>query len=581
MEKSKRLQLTSVYQTIVQQSYFPLLTGMITLLFYLIIVWVVLEPTAVWTVDTGAKWLQLDSLRWENGLFAYDIQYPNQETDPAFVFANDYKHNSLLSVVDGQLQLRRLPLFPLLTLPFYRLFGAYGLYILPAVGAALISVLTLLFVPQQDRRFSMWLLIAFASPVFFYAMLFWEHTPAAAVTLFAVWRAFQAPPITQLSNIWQWVGIGVLLGFAAYLRLEVLIFSLTFLGSCWLLLPKRRWGLVLAGAIVLLIMLFYQPLHGILFSQPVPENAAYVVRPGTYISTAGWRAISDLLVGTSLQSAAETGWWGLVWAAAAVITIVFSLISTQAVFVRWLRWVMLAVTAVIAATYLFESFNYHAAHGLLFTTPWLLLALFRSCELWQYNQPYLRVIVLTTLLGLLGYAIAIVGVRFGPPHGGLEWGARFAIVFYPFSAIMAGWDFQLNKLSIPKILIIGSLISLGIGFQMRGLTVLQQDKRVNHELNQAISATIEPIILTDIEWLPLNAAPIYDQKNIYLVDDSNLREWVKMMQANQLHHFTLVTFDNDLPQRIARMAAPDSVLITHDAQHFGHFFFFTLTLTPL
>ena len=556
------------------------MAGVISLLIYLLIAWVIIEPNAVWSVDTGAKWLQLENLRWENGRLAFNIQYPNQENDPSFLFAHNFTMSSLLGIVDGQLHLRRLPFFPLLTLPFYRLWGAYGLYVLPALGGAALSTLTLGCIPRPYRRFSMWLLIAFASPVCIYALLFWEHTPAAALTLFAVWWALRASPLTQPTKAWQWIGIGIIMGLAAYLRLEVLIFSLTFLGSYWLLSPTHRWALVLAGMVLILVMLPYQPLHAVLFGQPMPENATYVVRPGVYMETARWQAITDLLIGTSLAQAAETGWQGLVWAITAVIAILLSLLPLPTDWVRWGQWGAMGVTAVMAATFLFRPIYYAAAHGLLFTTPWLLLAICRSRELWQTNHIQLRIITLTTTLGLLGYAIAIVGVRFGPPHGGLEWGARFAIVFYPFLAIMAGWDFKLHKSSVVAMVIIGMLIALGVGFQMRGVSLIQQSKRINHELYQAMLQTAEPTILTDLQWLPLISAPIYYQKNIYLIGENNLSDWVEMAAEHELNHFTLITFNGRVPQQITQQT-PDYKVIIQDVRQFGHFIIFSLTLNPL
>jgi hypothetical protein len=569
----------SARQSLAQRPFFPLLAGAVALLLYLTVAWAALEPEAVWTIDTGAKWLQLDSLRWENGRLAFDIQYPNQDNDPAFLFAHNYRASSLLSVLDGRLHLRRLPLFPMLTLPFYCFLGAYGLYVLPALGGAAISLLTLSLIPRTERRLSIWLLVAFASPVFIYAVLFWEHTPAVAVAMSAVWWALRAPSHLRLDTAWQWAGVGALFGLAAYLRLETLIFSLTFLGVCWLLLPARRRGLVWAGLVLLLVMWLYRPLHANLFSQPVPENAAYVARPGDYTQRAGWRVLPDLLIGPAQEGAAETGWRGVVWAGTAVLAALLSFAPTTSALARRLGWGALAATAVLAAAFLFSPANYHAAHGLLFTTPWLLLAICRSRELWRRNRPRLRVIVLTTLLGLLGYALAIVFVRFGPPHGGLEWGPRFAIVFYPFLAIMAGWDLRWNKRNAPMLLAAGALIYLGVGFQLRGLAVLYQDKRINHELNQAIREDANDVILTDILWLPLNAAPLYNEKHIYLVDETNLSDWTTMAQANQITRFTLITIDASLSRRIAR-EMPDYTLVTQNARQFGHFLFFSLTLTP-
>jgi hypothetical protein len=86
-------------------------------------------------------------------------------------------------------------------------------------------------------------------------------------------------------------------------------------------------------------------------------------------------------------------------------------------------------------------------------------------------------------------------------------------------------------------------------------------------------------ILTDIWWLPLNAAPIYNQKNIYLVDEVTLSQWTEIAQANGLTHFTLITFNGDLPQQIGR-EMPDFRLTTQSARQFGSFLFFTLVLPP-
>jgi hypothetical protein len=125
----------------------------------------------------------------------------------------------------------------------------------------------------------------------------------------------------------------------------------------------------------------------------------------------------------------------------------------------------------------------------------------------------------------------------------------------------------------------GLLIYLGVGLQLRGLVVLYNDKQLNRTLNAAIVAAPYQTIVTDIWWLPLNATPIYPQKEIYLVNDASLPEWIGLAQTHQLSPFLLITFDETMPRRLRQLVTSGDVQI-REARQFGHFLFFTLTMTP-
>jgi multisubunit Na+/H+ antiporter MnhB subunit len=523
---------------------------------YLGLAWGLLVPQAVWSPDEGAKFLQLVSLRLENGQLITTIPYLGRALDPNLKYALTSPQKDILSILNGELTLLRLPVFPLLTLPFFRFLGLWGLYLLPALAGALTGLVSIKLLAPYERRLSMWLLIAFGSPIFIYATIFWEHTLAVALGLTGAWMAIRScregdtPIKTRPPSLFNWLLSGILLSVAVYLRLEMIIFAAALLFACLLLMQGRKWGPILAGGICVLTLLAYQPLFRTVFpGKTMPRNTEYVIKyPLAYLTQAQWRVIPDLLVGPGKDEAIEPGWLGGLWAVAAVIAIThaFSQSSTA----RHLCWFGLGISILVAFYFLINSATYRSAHGLLFTTPWALAGITRMPEVWKTHSQRARIIVLSTAIGLMGYTVAIVGFRASSPQGGLEWGARFAMVFYPLLALIALWEWKPGRRL--EMGLVWCLILLGLGFQVRGLWTIYHDKTINHSLNQVVLASPDDVVISDLWWLPLNAAPIYPQKAIFVAPSA---EAIARFATNALDHqvdqFTLVTLDPDLPADIS------------------------------
>ncbi|MFQ5855669.1 MAG: hypothetical protein ACE5LU_08520 [Anaerolineae bacterium] len=562
---------------------FPIAGGLLALLVYLGIAWFVLPPQALWSPDEGAKLLQLQNLRLDNGRLAYDITYPGRALDPDLQFAQIHPSHGLLRIRDHAMFFQRLPLFPLLVLPLFRWFGFFGLYLLPAIGGAFIGVLALGLLERRDRRFAMWILIAFGSPVLIYATIFWEHTVATSLGLAGAWLALRIHPIGRaapLRTILGWIAVGIVLGIGVYIRLEIVLFAVALLMAYWVVVREGRWGPLWAGASLGLTTLPYVPLHQAMFGQGVPDNARYLFYPFLYLRRARWHAVPDLLIGPFRDGAIDPGFLGELWAVAAVMALAYSFGSLNSSVARTLRLIGLGITAVVGAIFLFTSSPYRSAHGLLFTTPWALLGLCRAHEIWQRGDRRARIVVLSTILGLVVYVVGLIGLRASSPHGGLEWGARFALTFYPLLALMAAWDLGSKRRDVKTLVVTGALMFLGVGFQTRGILTLRHDKQINFTLNQALAESPEHYVVSDLPWMPLNAAPIYTQKAIFVAPTpKRIGDWVNLAADHQTPGFYLVTLNNALIYDVARTLDEHS-LRTIDIRHVENLSIFHMVAEP-
>jgi len=223
---------------------FPIVTGIVTFIIYLQIAWFILPPKTLWSPDEGPKFLQLTNLRIEKGHLAQDIVYPGKDIDPHLHFAQADPQWGFIRIRNEKQYFQRLPIFPAISLPFHKLFGMFGIYILPALGGALLGVFALGLLPPTDRRIAMWILIALGSPVFVYAVIFWEHTVASGVAMSGAWLGVQIGDIRRkapIKKIFGWLTVGALFGLAIIMRLEIAFFAAAFLFSYWFIKKEGRW----------------------------------------------------------------------------------------------------------------------------------------------------------------------------------------------------------------------------------------------------------------------------------------------------------------------------------------------------
>jgi hypothetical protein len=404
----------------------------------------------------------------------------------------------------------------------------------------------------------MWLLIAAGSPILIYATNFWEHTVASSFAFAGAWLALRIGPIkarAPIHKILGWVAVGLLSGLAVFIRLEIVFFVLALFFSCWWLMREGRWGPVWASSPLLLGGLIYIPLNLVAFGERMPGHARFLFYPLRYLKAERWHSIPDFLIGPAQDEAINAGFLGELWAVAAIVVLAYSIGHQKSRIVQGLRLIALAITALIAAYFLFTSTDYRSAHGLLFSTPWAILGLCRAEEVWRRGDWRARIVVLTTILGLVGYVVGLVGIRGASPQGGLEWGMRFAITFYPLLALIAAWDWGTKLVDVKTMLVVATLFCLGIGFQARGLSVIRSDKQVHVALNEAIVQVPEQVIVSDLWWMPLTVAPVYQQKAIFIAPSpEKVKDWVELAATKQVTSFAIITLDKDLPNKVAELS---------------------------
>jgi hypothetical protein len=152
------------------------------------------------------------------------------------------------------------------------------------------------------------------------------------------------------------------------------------------------------------------------------------------------------------------------------------------------------------------------------------------------------------------------------------------MTFYPLLALIAVWDLGANRHDVKTLAVVAALLFLGFGFQARGIWTIRHDKQINAELNRMIVDTPEQYIVSDLEWMPLNAAPIYYQKTIFIaLTPDKLGSWVELVAAHQVQQFYLVTLDSALPDKVARVLSQHKIDVV-GTQQLGNLLAFQISV---
>ncbi|HEX3769854.1 MAG TPA: hypothetical protein VHV30_03265 [Polyangiaceae bacterium] len=394
-------------------------------------------PVTQWSPDCASKYLQLIAIRFDHGL-RFDIPYAGRPFDPnlhAVPIGESYYDR-----VGGEIHMAWPALFAVVTWPFWKVFGWFGIFVLP-IGCGAISVALTGLVADRIRPGTGWiasLLVAVVTPVLVYSTLYWEHTIALALELSALVLVldFAARP-----RRWRLLVGGILTGLgAAGFRGDVAVFAVALFGAVFLVARGReRWvvpPLVGAGFAIGCIPGAF--LNLTLNGHISPPNAVNnTQRPSfAYLESVHFVGIvPHILVGKTVPS--ELAWQTTL----AVLVLVAAFYAGRRLPAPLRLALLVAAVVALGATSLREldATRDGAFHGWLAMCPVLALGLLRSeAPLDDPARTGRRVVALSA-----AFVLTIVCVTIGTayPNGwasdhNLEWGPRYWLVVFPLMAVL-------------------------------------------------------------------------------------------------------------------------------------------------
>ncbi|MFO7627643.1 MAG: hypothetical protein R6V62_10315 [Candidatus Fermentibacteraceae bacterium] len=145
-----------------------------------------LPPDSFWCMDEANRFLQTHALTLNRATLPPELPYPGREliTDPALLERLRPLPAQYGFMREGRLYSQYTPILAVIALPFYMLFGPFGIYIPPlAGGLALALVLAGVLRSRGVSSRTSLLLAILATPIPFYSLTFFSHSIALFLTL--------------------------------------------------------------------------------------------------------------------------------------------------------------------------------------------------------------------------------------------------------------------------------------------------------------------------------------------------------------------------------------------------------------
>jgi hypothetical protein len=527
----------------------------------------ILPKHVFWMPDEGAKLFELEasSVSW-TGSVTYRLPFAGQRLLPGNEFLPGFDVFPEPKTMDsGRLYLQfDTPLvFPLLTAPFFHAFGAVGLYILPVVSGWLIAiisgVLASWFGPLLGPAAV--LLVGLATPVWFYSVVFWEHTVATLLGLVAVGLLIRAPrlvesiaatvPVIVLATVFRtemlvlgaalvvaWVVVGV----NGRLRAAAGIHDATDLRGRP---PAGRWGFPL------LVLVSTVAIGAVLNTSLTARHRSliHVLPERIDEASVGIANIPHGMFEVFINSHHLGPRMGGAWATAAVAAVLLVLVAplvrsmrVQAVMVVVGLSMMLSCSAALILT----GEPYRGLHGLFPVAPFVILWPFALRYAWQRGDaPLLALGTATWVYLLLGFAaLALTYINRGLLNVGMQWGQRYLLTAYPMLVILflvalralraSSWPGWLQTVSVTLVVL---LVACGVGLEIRGMRMLYGTRGLMAQWDEAMRS--EGPIVTSVWWIPPSVADLCLTHELFFTWPEGIPHWVDVARRHGITSFTL------------------------------------------
>lgn len=489
------------------------------------------------SIDEGGKFLFLQSIL-KTGSLSAPILYPFRQFDPQAGFVPLF-----LRVAHGdQFYTWWTPGLALFSIPFYWLFGGVGIYLLPAIAGSIIAGLSGLIslrVFPGNTKFALYsiLITGLATPVAFYSQVFWEHTISTAFLMGSLYLLLSSKKNRILSAGFM---AGCLGALSVFFRTEIAIILLGF-GAVLFFLERQQ-----AFAFFFGFTLFFLIGMGVNYritGFPLTPNLSVIAQtePLNLLKNNGITGVAYFLFNFprmyALEISASKLLWGLFFTAGAIVL----------PFVRRLNWLAIACYLGVIAlclSVLFSPIGYRAVHGMLILAPFLVFAAWFFADRGVYHISILPYLALGSLLLFL----VVFAIKGWEAAGGLQWGPRYLLPFYPILVVPSLAVFSQSwrpfskafKTVLAGVYLFAVLV--GVGFEIRGIaSVHKLTNLASHTEPYMSQFSDKPALLScDINTL---IPSIYWNQPVFSILKSNLDAWMENAQRVGIGEFYQLSFD--------------------------------------
>lgn len=512
-----------------------------------------------WSGDQGVKIIQVESLlqsRYATNALIYPGVALDQQQEFSPLRGQYMQHN-------GQSYSMFSAAFAFASSFPYALWGYPGLYIIPIASTVLLLLVCNRIVRRLlSPRWSLACVLALglASPIFFYSVVFWEHTLAALLTTASLWRAIESIRHQRTKPLFF---SGALVATAAWFRNETVLCLIALAVALLMLeMPSKRRSIFWFGVGGLAGLTPLLAFNSRVYGNPV----------GPHVLVAGEANYRGGLTAYALLMA-RMDWANLLIMPLAypVVPLMLAL-CVLAIARSRLKGQLARIDAVpllltlLLGLYALARVGSGLQTTLLLTFPQLLL-----CFLpipWQYaiGEPIARrdatgdsrggtgaaelrhihpsqqrddrasqdptiatSISAEQLARLLAWFAAVyiaLAWLLQLPDGGAQWGPRVLLPAIPALGIagfwrMTVWYRQARSLLLRSLLAFTMVVLLGaaLACEIYGIRYIR-DANVNmHLVTTAVAQSQQQVVVTDIWYAPTVIAPLfYDGHLIYMVD---------------------------------------------------------------
>lgn len=474
-----------------------------------------LPPEGWVTGDQGSKYLQTRAFA-TNGPLDPAIDVLARDLDPGYHFQEPKLANRR-----GRLVSEFLWLLPLLSAPFYWLFGLRGLYVVPAISVGVVVVAAAALARRLGGGTGVhaaWIAVL-VTPMFVYGLEFWEHAPAVACVMIAAALAY--PSGDDRADRRRLIGAGAAIVAGALFREEaaVALPALVIARAGAVRHDRIRtliaggWWMAAGAAVVFAASV---PVNLLIYGSALPMHVTHdawdVATASPYLNVR-----RELVVRLVLPLSHAAVFMGAVTAG-----IVATAVQTwrrrgdRATRDDRITRVLLAVIHAAAAVMLIvgvalpiwnmatgmrgnEAYRVtSAAHTWTFAAALLY---------WPWYRDALDGAAARYLL-VAGASIAALTFGLVPTDGGSQWSPRFFLAAAPLLAIPIATALMVTRnggavgrLTVPHA-VVGAIFAASIAMQVTGIGWVQRSKARNARLTAWIAARTAPgdVLISDVFW---------------------------------------------------------------------------------